>query len=105
MRQRATLLLAFLAGMVALAAATSGQQSRLRMQPVKVPADGGGGGTNGAADGAEPRLQMKPIRVPGAGGASNGGADDWPEPFPSPEGAPGRYSGYFKLNRTYDAHM
>ncbi len=56
--------------------------------------------TLGAAGGAQqPRLRMQPITVSSvpAEGPANGGLD--------PSSGPERLSGYFKLNRTYDAHM
>lgn len=52
-----------------------------------------------AASAAQPRLRMQPITVSAAPaeGAANG---DF-----GPSSGPERFSGYFKLNRTYDAHM
>ncbi|KAL4436655.1 hypothetical protein ABPG75_003794 [Micractinium tetrahymenae] len=54
-------------------------------------------GAVGAAQ--QPRLRMQPITVSAAPaeGAANGGL--------GPSSGPERFSGYFKLNRTYDAHM
>lgn len=52
-----------------------------------------------AADAAQPppRLAFTPITLPAA--PANLGDGEFPDAKPE------RFSGYFKLNRTYDAHM